>query len=357
MAGDFGEDDSLLDVCPAHVGDTGCGDGFSDDEIDFDSPGTGDEELGDEWTDGDDEWGWTNGDAPWDVNGDKFVSPVDALLVVNYLNAGNSGALDPRGAGSTFPYFDVNGDSFVSPIDALSVINRLNQGTTTVSTTEVAQRMVEPGDDSGSDPQPNPELEGDLHVDDIGADATPIELEDGAFGFVDAMVNSEDDRDVFQMTLDDPGTVYVDLFSFGDELDTHLQVFYADGAIVSDNNDSYDSTDSSLILELDAGTYYLVATSYKEASMGEYGLDVFVVSYWDFGLPIHELPEDEGDEFRADEFDDPFGNGGFAFKRSASGLVGRDDHRQHGSADMRLHAIDEVIGESIDWRSTELGIA
>lgn len=60
-----------------------------------------------------------------DVNADGFVSPIDALIVINHLNArpGDSAA----GEGEPDRYFiDVNGDNALSPIDALLVINRLN---------------------------------------------------------------------------------------------------------------------------------------------------------------------------------------------------------------------------------------
>lgn len=60
-----------------------------------------------------------------DVNADGFVSPIDALIVINHLNggAGRAGA----GEGEPDKYFiDVNGDNALSPIDALLVINRLN---------------------------------------------------------------------------------------------------------------------------------------------------------------------------------------------------------------------------------------
>ncbi len=58
-----------------------------------------------------------------DVNGDGFVSPIDALIVINYLG-GNRGA--GEGEDSKKYFVDVNGDNNLSPIDALLVINRLN---------------------------------------------------------------------------------------------------------------------------------------------------------------------------------------------------------------------------------------
>ena len=83
-------------------------------------------------------FGWHNAAAPTDVNADGYTSVVDALLVINDLNAyGVRGlsslqATAPVSAGEGEPasganaYLDVNGDNFISPIDALIVINLLN---------------------------------------------------------------------------------------------------------------------------------------------------------------------------------------------------------------------------------------
>ncbi len=58
----------------------------------------------------------TNYDNPLDVNGDSFVSPLDALLVINALETGEV---------ADDVYADVNADGGISPIDALLVINDL----------------------------------------------------------------------------------------------------------------------------------------------------------------------------------------------------------------------------------------
>jgi len=59
-----------------------------------------------------------------DVNADGFISPIDALLVINFLNT--QGSRTVVGLPAPPPYRDVNGDNFISPIDALLVINYLN---------------------------------------------------------------------------------------------------------------------------------------------------------------------------------------------------------------------------------------
>ena len=67
---------------------------------------------------------WQNGENPLDVNVDSHVSPIDALQIINDLNA--LGARELAAPGSPPPYLDVNGDDHVSPVDALIIINSLN---------------------------------------------------------------------------------------------------------------------------------------------------------------------------------------------------------------------------------------
>jgi len=67
---------------------------------------------------------------PLDVSVDGFVSPIDALLVINYLNAlasTSNGEATPTDSAEA-ALLDINGDGYVSPLDALLVINHLNAG-------------------------------------------------------------------------------------------------------------------------------------------------------------------------------------------------------------------------------------
>ncbi|MEZ6135173.1 MAG: cadherin domain-containing protein [Pirellulaceae bacterium] len=57
-----------------------------------------------------------------DTNQDGFVSPIDVLLVINHLNAFQSGPTTPATIA-----LDTSKDDFISPIDVLLVINYLNQ--------------------------------------------------------------------------------------------------------------------------------------------------------------------------------------------------------------------------------------
>jgi hypothetical protein len=60
-----------------------------------------------------------------DTNGDGLVSPIDALLVINYLNNPSLGKWQDFVSSDYQP--DVNRDGRVTPNDALLVINQLNQ--------------------------------------------------------------------------------------------------------------------------------------------------------------------------------------------------------------------------------------
>lgn len=71
---------------------------------------------------------WQNLELPEDVNRDGFISPIDALLIINALNSGAPNRFPAtRAYDSLDPFSDTNGDGFLSPIDALIVINYLNR--------------------------------------------------------------------------------------------------------------------------------------------------------------------------------------------------------------------------------------
>ncbi len=68
-----------------------------------------------------------NDAVPLDVNADLFVSPVDALAVINQLNQRAIGPESGDGGPRASQFFlDVNNDSALSAVDALLVINSLN---------------------------------------------------------------------------------------------------------------------------------------------------------------------------------------------------------------------------------------
>jgi hypothetical protein len=70
-----------------------------------------------------------NTEMPLDSSGDGGISSVDALNVINYINAFGAGPVDGRGEGegsSSLLYVDTNADGHVSASDALDVINYIN---------------------------------------------------------------------------------------------------------------------------------------------------------------------------------------------------------------------------------------
>lgn len=66
-----------------------------------------------------------NASIAHDVNGDETVTNMDALTIINNINASGFRSLTAK----TFPtctYLDVTGDGYLTARDALSVINYLN---------------------------------------------------------------------------------------------------------------------------------------------------------------------------------------------------------------------------------------
>jgi len=75
---------------------------------------------------------YTNPNNPMDVNDDGNSSPMDVLILVNFLNQAGStdlttfaGSGEGESSGVRY-YYDVNGDMMISPMDALGLINHLN---------------------------------------------------------------------------------------------------------------------------------------------------------------------------------------------------------------------------------------
>ncbi|MCA9195363.1 MAG: cadherin domain-containing protein [Planctomycetales bacterium] len=68
---------------------------------------------------------WHNAVMPLDVSNDTAVTPIDALMIINYINSGRPSNVAPN-AQPEFGFLDTNGDNIIAPIDALLVINRLN---------------------------------------------------------------------------------------------------------------------------------------------------------------------------------------------------------------------------------------
>jgi hypothetical protein len=83
----------------------------------------------------DDDAPYQNQDNPFDVNKNGFVSPSDALILINYINAFGSFSLvkgqdpipDPTGGGDGKGLFvDVFADNFIAPSDVVAIVDFLN---------------------------------------------------------------------------------------------------------------------------------------------------------------------------------------------------------------------------------------
>ncbi|MDA1050594.1 MAG: FG-GAP-like repeat-containing protein [Planctomycetota bacterium] len=69
---------------------------------------------------------WHRESMPLDVNGTATVEPLDALIIVNWLNREGPGKLPGLMTAPVF-WLDVNNDGSVSPVDVLQVVNHLNR--------------------------------------------------------------------------------------------------------------------------------------------------------------------------------------------------------------------------------------
>ena len=86
---------------------------------------------------------WYNAALPLDTNNSGAVSPLDALVVINYLNSGANRSI-AAGSAPTFGYLDTSKDNVISPLDALLVINVLNRRTNGEGESTVAPQATSP---------------------------------------------------------------------------------------------------------------------------------------------------------------------------------------------------------------------
>jgi len=68
---------------------------------------------------------WQNPIRPTDVTGDGNVTPQDALILINYINANGGNQSVPANEVPS-PYYDVDGNGLITAADVLLVINHLN---------------------------------------------------------------------------------------------------------------------------------------------------------------------------------------------------------------------------------------
>jgi len=108
---------------------------------------------------------WQNPVFAVDVNADWLVEPLDALQVINRINARGNGPLSvpPVFPDVPPPFLDTSGDNYLEPLDVLIVINYLNaNGNGPVPDAlpaNLAARLVSPGyGEAESEPADNQEM-------------------------------------------------------------------------------------------------------------------------------------------------------------------------------------------------------
>ncbi|MBT5883263.1 MAG: hypothetical protein HOH50_03455, partial [Planctomycetaceae bacterium] len=69
---------------------------------------------------------WHNYNLPLDVNGDNAASPIDVLLIIQEINRNGSYELPTPRSELVPPFYDVDRDGWITPSDALHIINYLN---------------------------------------------------------------------------------------------------------------------------------------------------------------------------------------------------------------------------------------
>jgi len=109
-----------------------------------------------------------NDQDPADVDGNGMITPIDALVVVNYINNHGPGAIKPEGEGPV-PNLDVDGDGMVTPIDILIIINIINGSSNSQNyiTVDPDKDVPEKGE---SEPSGQVELEPAMAMPEIASD-------------------------------------------------------------------------------------------------------------------------------------------------------------------------------------------
>lgn len=94
---------------------------------------------------------WLNASNSEDINNDGVVSPIDALVIINDLNANGGRELPaPTDSVKPPPFLDSSGDGWVTSIDALRVINLLNANASAEAEGESQLYRWDPGPSTAS---------------------------------------------------------------------------------------------------------------------------------------------------------------------------------------------------------------
>ena len=142
-----------------------------------------------------------------DVNDDGFVSPIDALLVINEMNRSSmdmEGEQTSDGKGKRY-YTDVNGDNRTTALDALKVINYLQRSSSTQGSGEQIS-LLNDSNESFSSNQSGDAYFAELASDDSGKIASFDSASSGGtnpIGNGSADSSMDEDEDIYSALADD----------------------------------------------------------------------------------------------------------------------------------------------------------
>jgi hypothetical protein len=138
-----------------------------------------------------------NKDMPMDTNGNGLLEPLDALLVVNYLNNSPT-MLVPNRVASEVPvgFVDVTGDAVVSPLDALMVINELNSRDSKESSVPLLPDADYLEKQVSADETDFPSSIIDVLANDVGESLRIVSVEPGQYGTAE-LIESADNAGTF----------------------------------------------------------------------------------------------------------------------------------------------------------------
>lgn len=113
----------------------------------------------------------------------------------------------------------------------------------------------------------------DDHVNSPGTNATKLTFNSAGIAVGTGILETGSDRDVFRFDVSSAGNATIALTG-ANGLDTYLRVYNAAGQLVGENDDSGNTLNSRLTLNLSVGTYYASASSYSDSGTGNYSLNV-----------------------------------------------------------------------------------
>lgn len=201
--------------------------------------------------------------ASGDSGGPAFVE-INGQLFIAGITSGGDGDAHSLGGES----FDTRVDTLASWIDS------------------VVGSVTPPDPDPSPDPDPTPDPDpvADDHADSPGPGATQLVLNSDGLGTATGTLEVEGDRDVFRVDLATASSVSIQLSGI-DDVDTYLRVYDEAGHLIAENDDSNGTLNSSLTIELEAGTYFISAGSYADSETGNYSVSVRATPLDDPGQP------------------------------------------------------------------------